>query len=171
MLKCNDIRRCQHIKVNGTQCGSPALRSASFCYFHERWRDQHISLNGTPHRESASIHLPVLEDANSIQIALMQVMQLMISGQIDHRTASLMLYGLQTASLNLRVADFEPAHKQRVVIDPHQVDKSQLGKNLWCNQEFVAQYEAGDPETEDSMARHFQLLADAVSRSHDAEEQ
>jgi hypothetical protein len=26
--------RCQHIKVNGTQCGSPALRRHKFCFFH-----------------------------------------------------------------------------------------------------------------------------------------
>ena len=165
MLRCKEIRRCQHIKVNGTQCGSPALRSARFCYFHERWRDQRISLSAEPHNAPAALDLPVLEDANSIQVALMQVMRLLMSGQIEHRTASLMLYGLQTASSNLRVADFEPAHKQRVVIDPEQVDKSQLGKNLWCNQEFVSQNEAGDPESEDSMSRHFRLLADAVAHS------
>jgi hypothetical protein len=26
-----DIRRCQHIKANGTQCGSPALRKEGHC--------------------------------------------------------------------------------------------------------------------------------------------
>src|SRR5208282_973663 len=31
------IRRCQHIKVNGTQCASPALRNEKVCYFHMRW--------------------------------------------------------------------------------------------------------------------------------------
>jgi hypothetical protein len=28
----NSIPRCEHIKVNGTQCGSPALRSNHFCF-------------------------------------------------------------------------------------------------------------------------------------------
>ena len=32
--------RCQHIKVNGTQCGSPALRRNRFCFFHKRFQDQ-----------------------------------------------------------------------------------------------------------------------------------
>jgi hypothetical protein len=27
--------RCQHIKINGTQCGSPALRRNRFCFFHK----------------------------------------------------------------------------------------------------------------------------------------
>jgi hypothetical protein len=28
------VARCRHIKVNGTQCGSPALRAEKYCYFH-----------------------------------------------------------------------------------------------------------------------------------------
>ena len=31
------VARCRHIKVNGTQCGSPALREEKYCYFHMRW--------------------------------------------------------------------------------------------------------------------------------------
>src|SRR5271169_4705534 len=31
-----NIRSCTHIKVNGTRCGSPALRGEVFCYFHQR---------------------------------------------------------------------------------------------------------------------------------------
>ncbi len=30
--------RCQHIKVSGTQCGSPALRSKNFCFYHQQNR-------------------------------------------------------------------------------------------------------------------------------------
>ena len=28
------VARCEHVKVNGTQCGSPALRDQPYCYFH-----------------------------------------------------------------------------------------------------------------------------------------
>ena len=31
------ILRCQHIKVNGTQCGSPSLRECKYCYYHIRY--------------------------------------------------------------------------------------------------------------------------------------
>ena len=31
------VKRCQQIKVNGTQCGSPALRDAKHCYYHVRY--------------------------------------------------------------------------------------------------------------------------------------
>ena len=29
-----EIRRCQHIRVHGAQCGSPALREEKYCYHH-----------------------------------------------------------------------------------------------------------------------------------------
>jgi hypothetical protein len=74
MLYHPNIRRGQHIKVNGTQCGSPAVRRNSFCYFHGRWREQRILLGNTRPKAIPSLDLPVLEDANSIQVAIMQVM-------------------------------------------------------------------------------------------------
>ena len=37
--------RCQHIKVNGVQCGSPALRRNRFCFFHKRFHDERIRLS------------------------------------------------------------------------------------------------------------------------------
>jgi hypothetical protein len=39
----------------------------------------------------ASFVLPVLEDANSIPIALIEVMRLLVTQQIDHKTASLLV--------------------------------------------------------------------------------
>lgn len=50
---------------------------------------------------------PVLEDANAIQMALMQVIQMLSFGQLDHKTAGLMLYGLQLATSNLPRTQFE----------------------------------------------------------------
>ena len=101
--------RCQHIKVNGTQCGSPALRRNRFCFFHKRFRDEQIKLATDRKRQTkARFVLPVLEDANSIQVALMQIMRLLLSQQIEHKTASLLLYALQTATANLDRTRFPP---------------------------------------------------------------
>src|SRR5438128_776482 len=103
------IARCQHIKINGTQCGSPALRGGKLCYFHKKWRDTRVTINpNAPRRPRASLELPVLEDANSIQISLMRVMRLIASGQVDAKSAGLLLYALQTASSNLPHTRFEP---------------------------------------------------------------
>ena len=40
-MALGDILRCQHIKMNGVQCGSPALYRRRQCFFHERAQAQH----------------------------------------------------------------------------------------------------------------------------------
>src|SRR5258705_13479082 len=93
------IARCQHVKVNGVQCGSPALRNRKLCHFHQRWQQGRIQLNANRSRRSRySLDLPILEDANSIQVALMQGMRLLLTNQVNHKTAALLFYALQTAS-------------------------------------------------------------------------
>lgn len=129
-----NVPRCQHIKINGTLCGSPAMKRSKFCFFHKKWQDTHIPMNSR-RRARAAIDLPVLEDANSIQISLMQVMRLIASGQIDPKTAGLLLYALQTASSNLGRTTFEPRPRE-VVIDPRSVNQSCLGENIWENEDF-----------------------------------
>ncbi len=128
--------RCQHLKINGTQCGSPALRRNRFCFFHKRFQDEQIKLSADRSRRGvATFVLPLLEDANSIQIALMQVMRLLISQQLDHKTASLLLYALQTASTNLRMTRFEP-FLHEVVLDPRTVADTPLDSHLWDDEDF-----------------------------------
>ncbi len=137
--------RCQHLKINGTQCGSPALRRNRFCFFHKRFQDERIKLSADRARRGApTFVLPVLEDANSIQIALMQVIRLLVAQQIDHKTASLLLYALQTASSNLRMTRFEPQCHE-VVLDPRSVGDTPLDSNLWDDEDF--EDEEAEPET------------------------
>jgi hypothetical protein len=125
------VARCQHIKVNGTQCASPALRRQKYCYFHKQHRQKRLEINSNIQRERWKITLPVLEDANSIQMGLVQVMRLLVTQQIDHRTAALMLYGLQTASSNLKRTSFEPEQPTHVVIDRDSVAHRPLGVTAW----------------------------------------
>src|SRR5271169_1856596 len=128
--------RCQHVNVNGTQCGSPALRRSRFCFFHKRFQDERIKLGADRARRGvATFVLPVLEDADSIQIALMQVMRLLVSQQIEHKTASLLLYALQTASTNLRLTKFDPL-RHDVVLDPRTVADTPLDSSIWEDEDF-----------------------------------
>jgi pyruvate/2-oxoglutarate dehydrogenase complex dihydrolipoamide acyltransferase (E2) component len=144
-----NVPRCQHLKVNGTQCGSPALKRNRFCFFHKRFQEEQIKLNGDRSRRGrANFYLPVLEDANSIQISLMQIMRLLASGQIDSKIAGLLLYALQTASFNLRRLSFEPTHIRGVVIDRRTIDQTCIGCDQWCDEDFP------DPEpTEEEKAQ------------------
>jgi hypothetical protein len=143
----DNIPRCQHIKVNGIQCGSPALRGAKRCYFHNQWRETHINLYSKAHVRG-SIDFPVLEDANSIQISLMQIMRLVVSGQLDSKTAGLLLYGLQTASNNLSRTTFEP-FPPKVVIDPDWVADTSLGENAWHKEDFEGDEEEDEEQDGD----------------------
>jgi hypothetical protein len=98
-----------HIMVDGAHCGSPAMRHNRFCYNHKRQHEQLLALNADRARNTCypPFTLPVLEDASSIQVSLTQLMRLLAAGQIDRKTASLMLYALQIATTNLHHAASE----------------------------------------------------------------
>jgi hypothetical protein len=123
------VKRCQHIKVNGTQCGSPSLRDATHCYYHVRYHWQ--ELDALPDNNEWRKPMPTLEDANSIQVALANVIERLIMLEIDHKTAALMLYALQTASMNLKRTSLEPALPTQVVIDRESVANRPIGASAW----------------------------------------
>jgi hypothetical protein len=144
--------RCQHIKVNGTQCGSPALRRNRFCFFHKRFQTERIAVNQARARRRAAIFdLPVLEDANSIQVSLMQIMRLLALGHLDPKTAGLLLYALQTASINLRRTNFEPSI-HNVVLDPRAVGDVPLGAHAWDDEDFEDEEDEEDEAAERAAA-------------------
>jgi hypothetical protein len=153
--------RCQHLKTNGTQCGSPALRRNRFCYFHKRYQDERIRLNVDRRRRStATFFLPVLEDANSIQMSLMQIMRLLLTGQIEQKTASLILYALQTASTNLRQTRFDP-RVHEVILDPRAAAESPLNENrLWNDKDFEEEEEEEVDEVEHEIEKKAEEAAE-----------
>ncbi len=130
-----NVNRCQHVKVNGTQCGSPALRRRRLCFFHVRCQEQRARIMGSQFGQARFV-APLLEDANSVQMALMQVMQLLGTGQMEHKTAALMLYALQTASCNLRNTEFEARDATDVVIDRGDVHRTCMGGPQWFEEDF-----------------------------------
>src|SRR3989442_3165490 len=129
------VPRCQHIKTNGTQCGSPALRNGEYCYFHRRWRMTTVDLSHSAHHVTTEFVLPVLEDADSIQITLGQIMRMIVCRQVDTKSAGLLLYGLQIASANLRRTRFEPYHKD-VTVDLFRVPERIIGDEAWSPADF-----------------------------------
>src|SRR5437870_8480139 len=129
------VPRCQHIKTNGTQCGSPALRNGEYCYFHRRWRMTTVDLSHSAHHVTTEFVLPVLEDADSIQITLGQIMRMIVCRQVDTKSAGLLLYGLQIASANLRRTGFEPYHRN-VTVDLFRVPERVIGDEAWSPADF-----------------------------------
>jgi hypothetical protein len=130
-MDLENVPRCQHI----TQCGSPALRNRRLCFFHDRIRRERAKIAAdvsAPRR----FDLPLLEDANAVQIALMKVIQMLGSGRMDHKTAGLMLYALQTASANLRIADLEADDATDVVVDRDTVNATCINGPQWFEEDF-----------------------------------
>jgi len=124
------VARCQHIKINGTQCGSPALRREIYCFFHMRWALKSMEIDESRQRERWNATLALPEDADSIQMGLGEVIRLMLTRRVDHRTAALTLYALQTASANLKHTSFEPP-PTTVVIDRECVGQRPIGATAW----------------------------------------
>ena len=143
------VKRCQHIKVNGTQCGSPALRDSKHCYYHVRYHWP--ELEALPNNNEWRKPLATLEDANSIQVSLANVMERLVMQEIDHKTAALMLYALQTASMNLKRTSLEPELPTQVVIDRESVANRPIGASAWSRVEG-REYDdlSGDDPTEES---------------------
>jgi hypothetical protein len=126
------IRRCQHIKVNGTQCGSPARRKEPFCHFHRENQPERVKVGG---EGGVEVLMPVLEDAQSIQTVVRQVAMLVLGGKIDNKQAGLLLYSMQIASANLKRIEAEKPRPEQVVIDPEKVAKTPIGITPWTARE------------------------------------
>jgi len=97
------MRNCEYIKPNGEFCGSPALRGRDYCHWHLtciarrlRAEKQEATADRTP------LELPPLEDANSIQLAIMTVTDAMLRNRVGPRMSGQLLYALQLASSNLK---------------------------------------------------------------------
>jgi len=108
-----NIRLCTHIKVNGTRCGSPALREEVFCYFHQRM------IRGVPMPAKSHIHpIAILEDEASIQASLMEIINALVRNHIDVGRARLILRALYIAARNSRRANFQPYYGRVVTEVP-----------------------------------------------------
>lgn len=125
-----EMRRCGHIRTNGTQCGSPAQRGKKKCYQHLRVKVERVTVRGGDGKAS-EIVVPLLEDAHSIQAMVRQVMVLMLRGRIDGQMSGRLLYGLQIASANLGKMKEEAPRPAQVVVDVERVGETPLGMTPW----------------------------------------
>ncbi len=83
---------CTYAFVTGKQCGSPALRGEDHCYYHLRYKEPQGLRSNT---------VPLLDDPDSIQLVVRDIMTGILGGTIEPRQASLLLYATQIASNNL----------------------------------------------------------------------
>lgn len=102
---------CRHIKEDGVYCGSPSLRNRQYCYHHLMQRGRRLRRARAQSRnEPCALTLPALESLYSVRVALSEIVQVLAAGQLDHRSAGLMLYGIQQAtSVSVRINHMEAA--------------------------------------------------------------
>jgi hypothetical protein len=127
--------RCRHIKISGTQCGSPALRNKIFCFYHHKDRPLPVECYSDIEYATGEINLPFFEDAHSIQAVIRQVVQMVLQKRIERKTASLLLYALQIASSNLKRMELEKPQPEQVVtdlepvLDPHDAWQAPIARS------------------------------------------
>jgi hypothetical protein len=85
------------------------MRQFHYCYFHQLWRAQAEYQPFRPDPNAYLYKLPLLEDANGVQLAIQQVLDAVVAGRLELKCAHTLLYGLQTASANARIISFDPA--------------------------------------------------------------
>jgi hypothetical protein len=98
-------RSCAHIMSTGSTCGAYALRNSELCYWHHKAREARIErkrLNRSQHVKTSGLVLPLLEDANSIQLAIQMVAQAVADRRISRSESGALLYSFQLAMTNLK---------------------------------------------------------------------
>ena len=104
---------CTHIKVSGVRCGSPALKGEQFCYFHQN------AHRGVRRPKESRLHpIALIEDEESIQYALMEVMNALMRNTIDLKRAALVLRALHIAVKNASRVKYNEAAKHTVTQIP-----------------------------------------------------
>ena len=123
------------------------------CFLHNDWHGPRIQLNRILDDRDATISLPVLEEATSIQIAILQIMRLIFS-DIDAKSVTTPLHAQRTVYFEVNRADLEPCTHERVVIDFASIYETALAKDPCGLEEFVLAEEdedAIDPDAEESL--------------------
>ena len=111
---------CTHIKVNGLRCGCPSLRGEQFCYFHQRMH------RGVRMPAQARLHpIALIEDEESIQAALMEVINALMRNTIDLKRATLILRALHIAVKNATRVKFG-LEKRNMVRDIPQYEEENV---------------------------------------------
>ena len=130
-MPSNSPKRCHHIKMNGTQCGSPAMRTERFCFFHLNTSPLNCEVRSHDLRPDENFVLPVLEDATSIQLAISQVMAYLLRDYIDVKKARVLLTACKLAAYNLKRMDTEKPTPTQMLVDVTTIPTTPMGAALW----------------------------------------
>ncbi len=101
------MKICDHIKDNGSTCGSPALTGYDYCYFHQRLRQPR-------HRPGDfEYKLPILDTPESILMAIQHITQAALDGILEPSRARLVLSALRLAKATLKEINQQDGLQQK----------------------------------------------------------
>jgi hypothetical protein len=120
-------KTCTHIKISGIRCGSPSLRGEQFCYYHQR---MHRGVRTPP--QSRLHPLACIEDKESIQAALAEVINALLRNTIDMKRATLIVRALHIAVKNDARASVKPYANNMVkeVPEYNEIAPTRIGDGL-----------------------------------------
>src|SRR6478735_2941004 len=105
-LKMADMApRCQWVRQDGTSCRSPQMKQHIYCFAHKQMAEA----------RELMLMLPVVEDANAIQVGLMRIQKALIEDTISMKKAGLLLYSMQLAMRNVGQTTFGQAKDEEMV--------------------------------------------------------
>jgi hypothetical protein len=94
-----NTRTCAYIKVTGSRCGSPAWQTSEHCWHHHGLYTRFKAKNFT---------FPALDDANAIQVAVMDVINALLTKTIERADAYALISALWLARNNLKDTSLSP---------------------------------------------------------------
>lgn len=89
--KARQAARCQHVYMDGEQCGAPRLREGTLCRMHQ----------GIEDARAVKLDLGPLEDPDSIQAGIRKLVAAIVDGKVERSQASHLGYLLQLALANV----------------------------------------------------------------------
>jgi hypothetical protein len=105
-LKMADMApRCQWVRQDGTSCRSPQMKQHIYCFAHRQMAQA----------RELMLMIPVVEDANAIQMGLMRIQKAVIEDTISMKKAGLLLYSMQLAMTNVGQTTFGQAKDEEMV--------------------------------------------------------
>jgi hypothetical protein len=160
-------RDCVHVKANGDTCGAYALRDSDLCFWHHKARvsrEQRVKSIAREGVKPSGIVLPLLEDANSVQVAIQMVAQAAADRRITRAESGMLLYSIQLAIMNLKNVKLAETVRQTYVREiPNEGDEFEDR----CESEEIPLEE--DPEFRDRRVEQLEEC-DEDGGDEDAEE-
>lgn len=149
-----NARQCAYIKVDGIQCGSPAWQENRHCHHHHGLKQRF---------EEKKVTIPPLDDANSVQVAIMDALNGLLRGTVSRPDVYTLLYGIQVARTNLKAITLVPPSPNVIAemiatakVEAREEARAELSKELRAElrAEVQADFEREHSDANTSLAEY-----------------